>query len=64
MKQLFGAVLVVGMLSGCLVRTHGHNRGRNEPRRASSDCPPAYHWNGHQCVHNGGGRGNGKGRGR
>lgn len=64
MKQLFGALLVVGMLSGCLVRTHNHNRGRNEPRRMSKDCPPSYHWNGYQCVHNGNGRGNGRGRGR
>jgi hypothetical protein len=64
MKQLFGALLVVGMLSGCIVRTHGNARGRNEPRRMSKSCPPAYHWNGYQCVHNGNGRGNGRGRGR
>jgi len=54
MKTLFGLIVIVGMLSGCIVRTHPHGH-RNEPRRAS--CPPSQHWNGNQCVHNGNGRG-------
>jgi hypothetical protein len=62
MNKLIGSLLITGLLSGCLVRTHDGRRG-NSARRSQS-CGPAHHWNGYECVHNGGGRGNGKGRGR
>lgn len=50
MKKLFGSLLIVGLLSGCIVRTRGHSH-RNEPRR--SGCGPGYYWDGYNCVHNG-----------
>jgi hypothetical protein len=38
--------------TGCLIRTRNHNRNR-----AYRSCPPAHHWDGYSCVHNGRGRG-------
>jgi hypothetical protein len=59
MKQLFSMLIlffVMGTLSGCIIRTHGHHHNRGTQARS---CPPAYHWNGAACVHNGRGQGNG-----
>lgn len=52
------AVLASALSTGCIIRTHSHGRG-NSGRVAS--CPPAHHWEGGACVHNGRGRGNGGG---
>src|SRR5262249_20534376 len=41
-------------LAGCIVATR--SRGQ-----AVRDCPPAHHWDGYGCVHNGRGRGNEQG---
>ncbi len=60
MKKLIGSLVVAGLLSGCLVRTRP-SRGHSS-RTMSKDCPPSYHWNGYNCVHNGRGHGNGKRR--
>ncbi len=49
MKKLIGTALLIGLLSGCIVRT-GSRRQASTGRRA---CPPAHHWNGYACVHNG-----------
>ncbi|HWO19656.1 MAG TPA: hypothetical protein VNO30_12805 [Kofleriaceae bacterium] len=38
-------------LGGCLIRTHGHSHHHSHVQRR--DCPPAYHWDGRGCVHNG-----------
>jgi hypothetical protein len=58
MKPILAFVLIASLLSGlsgCIVRTRAGGRGRA--------CPPAHHWDGYACVHNGHGRGNGNGNG-
>jgi hypothetical protein len=53
MKPLLG--IVIAMLlstSGCIVRT----RGTASSSSRSASCPPAHHWEGGACVHNGRGR--------
>lgn len=63
MKKLIGTMLMVGFLSGCLIRTHNHGRGNgNSARRSGASCPPSQHWNGYECVHNGRARGHDKRR--
>jgi hypothetical protein len=52
--------LLGSTLSGCIVRTrdrHHHHHGHSKARKR--DCPPAYHWNGNACVHNGRGKAKG-----
>ena len=59
MKPILSLVLLATLLpglTGCIVRTRGDGRARG-------GCPPAHHWDGYACVHNGHGRGNGNGRG-
>jgi len=54
------AVLCSLSLGGCLIRTHDHHhhsRGHSHVR--SRECPPAYHWDGRGCVHNGRGKAKG-----
>lgn len=48
------AVVVSTSLAGCIVRTRPHHH-HNSQRRVR-DCPPAYHWDGGACVHNGRGK--------
>jgi hypothetical protein len=53
--------------SSCIVVPGPRYRYRthHRPHRAAvvrQGCPPAHHWNGFACVHNG--RGNGRGIGR
>jgi hypothetical protein len=51
MTRLFSIMILfvtLASLSACLVRT----RSNAAPRRARS-CPPAHHWDGYACVHNG-----------
>jgi len=50
-------VVLASAIAGCVV----HTRGR--PGRARA-CPPAHHWDGYGCVHNGHGKHKGKHRGR
>lgn len=53
-KLTAGITLGFLLLTGCVVRTgprHHHDRGR--PGKV---CPPAHHWNGFACVHNGNGK--------
>jgi len=48
MKPILG--IVIGMLlstSGCLIRTRGNASAR------TASCPPAHHYEGGACVHNG-----------
>ena len=47
------------LLTGCIVRSRGHGHSHRHSNARRSDCPPAYHWNGYKCVHNG--RGHAKG---
>lgn len=42
-------------LSGCLIRTGPRYRS-NGGGQAVRACPPAHHWEGGVCVHNGNGR--------
>jgi hypothetical protein len=55
MMRLFSIMILFVMLaslSACIVRTR--------PARSSArvrSCPPAHHWDGYACVHNGRHRG-------
>ena len=55
MKILSMLLLLVtlGTLAGCFVRTGPAYETR---RGGGRSCPPAYHWDGYGCVHNGNGR--------
>lgn len=44
---------VTAPLAGCIVHTHPHHGKRSSYARS---CPPAHHWDGYACVHNGKGR--------
>jgi hypothetical protein len=46
------AMLASLSLGGCIV--HTHDRSRSQRVRS---CPPAHHWDGYGCVHNGRARG-------
>jgi len=48
------AMLASLSLGGCLIRTHHHHNSRGQTVRS---CPPAHHWDGRGCVHNGRARG-------
>jgi hypothetical protein len=50
---LFSSTLV-----GCIVRTHDHHHSRrhHHSHAKKRGCPPAYHWDGRGCVHNGRGK--------
>lgn len=52
-------LLTLATLTACFVRTGPAYRSRGQQSRA---CPPAYHWDGYACVHNGNGKHKGKGR--
>jgi hypothetical protein len=56
-------MMIVALLSlslgGCIVRTRGHGHARGHSHARSRDCPPAYHWDGRGCVHNGRGKAKG-----
>ncbi len=57
MKKLMSMVLVLAMaapLVGCIVHTGPRYRSRGQQARS---CPPAHHWEGGACVHNGRARG-------
>lgn len=49
-------------LGGCIVRTHDRHSHHHSHARGRRDCPPAYHWDGRGCAHNG--RGHAKGHRR
>jgi hypothetical protein len=46
--------LVLASLSACIIRTGPRHNHRSQTVRS---CPPAHHWDGYACVHNGRGRG-------
>jgi hypothetical protein len=45
-------IIAIALLSGCLVRTQSTQR-----TVVRESCPPAHHWEGNACVHNGHGHG-------
>jgi hypothetical protein len=51
-------ILTTMLLSGCLV----HERTKTSSRTVvkQRDCPPAHHWDGGACVHNGKAKGHNK----
>lgn len=52
--------IMAASLGGCFVRTHDHSRHHSHSHaRGRRDCPPAYHWDGRGCVHNGRGHARG-----
>jgi len=53
MLALLAIVALTTPLTGCIVPTR--SRGQAASRRSS--CPPAHHWDGYACVHNGRARG-------
>lgn len=46
------AVFASLSLGGCIVHTHSRSQAVR-----TRDCPPAHHWDGRGCVHNGRARG-------
>jgi hypothetical protein len=50
-------VAAIMLLASCIVRTGPRHSQRSKHSRA---CPPAHHWNGYACVHNGRARGHRK----
>jgi hypothetical protein len=54
MKHAFIVLMFAFPLAGCFVRTGPPRRTVVEERR---ECPPAHHWEGNACVHNGHGHG-------
>jgi hypothetical protein len=50
-------LLAALILSGCFVQTRGRSHASSARRR---DCPPAHHWDGGGCVHNGKAKGHHK----
>ena len=46
------AALASTSLGGCIIHTHDRTRTQ-EVRTAPRGCPPAHHWEGGACVHNG-----------
>jgi len=54
MKHAFILLMFAFPLAGCFVRTGPPGRTVVEERRS---CPPAHHWEGNACVHNGHGHG-------
>ena len=49
------AILCTSVTTGCLVQT----RPQRTVVRERRSCPPAYHWEDGDCVHNGRGHGRG-----
>jgi hypothetical protein len=64
MKPLALALVIAfgAMSTGCFVhRDHPGRHGNGHAKKANKrDCPPAYHWNGGACVHNGKAKGHKK----
>lgn len=60
MKHAFMLVVLAFPLSGCLITNGPPSRTVVQESRS---CPPAHHWEGNACVHNGHGEGNGHGHG-
>jgi Flp pilus assembly protein TadD len=57
MKKAMSLLLVLVMsapLAGCIVHTGPRQSSRSSYARS---CPPAHHWEGGACVHNGRARG-------
>ena len=58
MRRFAFALLALVSFGGCVIApahrgyyVEDHGRGRA--------CPPAHHWDGYECVHNGNGHGHG-----
>jgi len=58
MRTLILTLLAALALTGCFVETRGRSTGSSTVR--SRDCPPAHHWEGGACVHNGKAKGHDK----
>jgi hypothetical protein len=48
--MLFILTTMLSLMGGCIIRT------RSNQRSSYRSCPPAHHWDGYACVHNGRGR--------
>ena len=57
MKTLQLVALVGVFFSGCVVVPYHPGRPRAVRAAVRGGCPPAHHWNGLACVHNGNARG-------
>ncbi|HEY5923298.1 MAG TPA: hypothetical protein VIV11_16575 [Kofleriaceae bacterium] len=60
MKKALSYMMIVvtaASLSACLIRTGPRHNHRSSA--SSRSCPPAYHWDGGACVHNGRGHARG-----
>jgi hypothetical protein len=62
MRKLITCLMIISLsapLAGCLVRTGPQHSHRHQHVRGNKSCPPAHHWNGARCVHNGRGHAHG-----
>jgi hypothetical protein len=53
MKIFLGLGLVAALCSGCIIVPRHHHRGFHPAVVVRPDCPPAHHWDGRVCRHNG-----------
>ncbi|MDP1830191.1 MAG: hypothetical protein Q8L48_43405 [Archangium sp.] len=54
MKIILGLGLVAALCSGCIIVPRHHlHRGHHPAVVVRPDCPPAHHWDGRVCRHNG-----------
>ncbi|HEU4734042.1 MAG TPA: hypothetical protein VFT22_39390 [Kofleriaceae bacterium] len=51
MKPVTLILCAAVLATGCFVQSTGRSSSASTAR--SRDCPPAYHWEGGACVHNG-----------
>jgi hypothetical protein len=66
MKRIYSIVLALALVSpltGCFVHT-GPGHGHSSKAKKTKTCKPSQHWDGHQCRHNGKGKGARKHDGR
>lgn len=53
--------LLSSSLAGCIIESRSRTRTHHSHvhKRDKRACPPAYHWDGRGCVHNGRGKAKG-----
>lgn len=62
MKNVIQLTLLAALASGCIFVPRHHRPGYHPAVVVRRDCPPAHHWDGYVCRHNGHGNGNGNKR--
>lgn len=60
MKNFLQLTLLLALGSSCIFVPRHPRSGFHRAAVVRRDCPPAHHWDGYGCRHNGNGRGNGR----